>query len=313
MQVNSYYSVLKNPNIQNNHYKMNISAGLRQNLASDQVSFKRLDASGKNLPAVIIWNTFFSRSVKASRRINSSLTDDLKKQTKFVQIKTIDNKILNCWDIQPKGTDKYVLFCHGAAQNISANQNLYKEINKKGFGVFALEYRGFGLNKKTKVNEELMKKDVDAAFNYLLNKTKNIHVVGHSLGAALSSKFAVGNNFVKSVILVAPVDGVLNVSNNYLLKKTNFLPNFLIKILEKYPKIISPSGQAFTCSKEISKLEAPTFIIQSKNDKVFSLNVAEKLARKAKNLADFIVLPSGGHRMDESKIETIVGILTQGK
>ena len=51
------------------------------------------------------------------------------------------------------------------------------------------------------------------------------------------------------------------------------------------------------------------FVIQSSNDNYIHLSKVNKLTNKIENLKNYIVLPSGGHRMEDLKIQAILNIL----
>jgi len=299
----------------NYNYKKNNKTPLyNKNLSHDtaNISFKGQSAFYKFHPFNYFCNKLLQRSLTVSRSRFLSKAPELRGKIKNVTIKTIDNKNLICWDINPKKSKKYILFLHGMSQNITHNQPLYSALNKNGYGVMALEYRGFGANKKTKVSEELISLDTDAALEYLKKKTssKNISVIGHSAGSAIALELARKNNGLGRVILIAPINGIGRTATNLLATtKKNYIPKFVKKFITKYPSIIEPFNQVFKTDNKIANVSSPTYIIHSANDKIIPLKSAKELSKKAKNLKAFIQLPLGGHRLGDNKIETIINIL----
>ena len=95
------------------------------------------------------------------------------------------------------------------SQNVSNYQKMYEELLLKKQGVFAVEYRGYRTNKKNKVSESKLRKDVELAYNYLTEtkgiKPQNITVIGHSMGGALATNFASKHPEIKSLILLCPI------------------------------------------------------------------------------------------------------------
>src|ERR1700693_3325426 len=57
-----------------------------------------------------------------------------------------DVKIVG-WNRAPKKDMPVILYFHGNGENIAARAERYEAFAKEGYGVFALEYRGYGNNK----------------------------------------------------------------------------------------------------------------------------------------------------------------------
>lgn len=286
---------------------------IRKEPCFDSVSFKHLPKSRKVSPLSLVWNYYVNKSMVDSKLIFSESISDLRGKMKEVVIKTKDNVKLNCLDINPNNSDKYVLFLHGMSINVSRQQPFYSSMNKKGFGVFALEYRGYGRNPKTKINEDLLNLDVDAAYKYLKDKSSSVDVVAHSAGTSIAARSALEHDDFHSLILIAPIDGVLNTNIKSFAKRGFNVPDFIVKTVEKYPKLVYPFNEAFRCLSELKNIDVPTSIIHSANDRVIPVSVAENLAKNTKNLHDFVIMPDGNHRLDELKKGAALNILSNNK
>ncbi len=280
--------------------------------SNDSVTFKGNIQANKLHPIFFLIDNVLLRSVKVSQKSFLYQIPELQGKIKDVTIRTIDNKTLNCWDINPNQSQKYILFLHGLSQNITHNQKLYAALNKNNYGVLALEYRGFGKNKKTKINEKLIGLDVDAALKYLRKKTsmQNISIIGHSAGAFMAVDIAQKKPDLGMIILVAPINGIGSAYSNILAKtKNTYTAKFIQTLTKKYPAFIKTFDSIFKADTKLANVESPTYIIHSLYDKVVNFNAAKELSAKAKNLTGFIELSQGGHRLDENKIETVINVL----
>lgn len=230
------------------------------------------------------------------------------------KIKTVKIKNISAWDINPKKSQNYVLFLHGMSQNVSNYQRMYEKLLSKNQGVFAVEYRGYGVNKKNKVSENKLRKDVELAYNYLTEtkgiKPQNITVIGHSMGGALATNFASKHPEIKSLILLCPIVKPSFIGEKF---KTNKnlgigMPNCIKNITDRLKPLKWLLDFRFNSMNKMKKNTVPTYIIQSKNDSVTTIGGARilaKVARRQNILKDFISLPLGGHKVDSAKIEAI--------
>lgn len=230
------------------------------------------------------------------------------------KIKTVKIKNISAWDINPKKSQNYVLFLHGMSQNVSNYQRMYEKLLSKNQGVFAVEYRGYGVNKKNKVSENKLRKDVELAYNYLTEtkgiKPQNITVIGHSLGGALATNFASKHPEIKSLILLCPIVKPSFIGEKF---KTNKnlgigMPNCIKNITDRLKPLKWLLDFRFNSMNKMKKNTVPTYIIQSRNDSVTTIGGARilaKVARRQNILKGFISLPLGGHKVDSAKIEAI--------
>ncbi len=87
-----------------------------------------------------------------------------------------------------------IFYTHGNAEDIGLMQPLFEAFHMLGYGVFAYDYRGYGLS-EGRPNERNSYADADAAFSWLTNQLgvppSNIVVLGRSLGAAMAAHVAV--------------------------------------------------------------------------------------------------------------------------
>lgn len=263
-------------------------------------------------------NRYFSKSAKISSRNIEEISSDLCGKIKYTEIKH-KQKILAAWDINPNHSKEYVFFLHGMAQNVTNYQKLYKKILDKNKGVFALEYRGYGMSSPgAKISEKRFKHDIEAAFQHLVNKNKinpkNITIIGHSMGGSLAAHLASKHPDVKSLILICPISDMEHIGQKFSINKNigQGIPKKLKEITDKIGPLRWLYNLKFNTIKHMENINVPTYIIQSKNDTVTISSGAEKLAKTAKKrgiLKDYIVTPLGGHKVDSKKIDIVSDIL----
>ena len=119
----------------------------------------------------------------------------------------------------PKANSPAVLLLHQFGSNRNSFDEFAKSLQAKGFGVLAIDGRGFGESVKTTDNQTVeaqrtaegvkgMEADVERAFNFLA-KQKNVDaakigIVGASYGSSLALIYAAQNPQVKAVALLSP-------------------------------------------------------------------------------------------------------------
>lgn len=305
-----------NPIIGNRIYNRNFVYNNTENRHLSYVNKDSITFTGLNIrkinPVYPLLMKLFNRSIVASRRRFVPIIDSLKGKVNEVSILTKDKKRLMAWDIRTGNSDKYILYFHGASQNISNNQIIYEAFLKKGYNVLAGEYRGFGKNKPSKTNEHTIYKDVIAMQEYLIKqgvKPENIGIAGHSLGGFAATIAAEQNPKAPFLILLSPVNSLNYELNNFLKRPRIKIPKLVEKCIKFFPQIIKPLNKIFKTEERLSKISIPTFIIHASNDKIIPFQSSISLSKKCKNLKDFVELKTGGHTLETSKIDAVNKIL----
>lgn len=250
---------------------------------------------------------FFRDSAQKTKKNFKPIIESLQGKINPVIIKTKDNLALKCWDINPNA-DKYILFCHGNGQNVSNCQELYSSLIEKGYGVLALEYRGYAQNLGS-ISEKGAYKDADAALKYLKDKgveEKRIGVLGYSLGGAVATDLSSRHNFAFT-ILMSTFNNAKELSKNganYLNLK---LPRIIKRAIDKFPIRLIPLRNSYRSDLKINKIRSPIVFIHSQDDKDVPISLAQKLSSNAKSASavNFMTLNSGNHLLDIEKIQAV--------
>lgn len=263
---------------------------------------------------------FIKKSAEFSRRSFSETLDEFKPYVKIIKLMSDKTTEISALDLNPTGSDKYVFFLHGMSQNVTQYQHLYKGITDRNLGVFAVEYRGYGTNPKSKISEDRFRQDVEVAYRHLTKSMgispDNIIVMGHSMGGALATNFAYKHPEIKTLILISPVVNVSRIGEKFALNKTlgEAIPPKLKNITEKIQPLNWLYSLRLNALSKMKRNKVPTYIIQSQNDIVTPIESAETLAQVAKKrgiLQDMYVLDSGGHIVNKEKINIVSQILNE--
>ena len=251
---------------------------------------------------------FFVKAAQKSKTQFRPIQHDLISKISKVTIKTSDNVDLKCWDINPQGFKKYVVVCHGNSQNLNECQDIYSTIHRKGYGVFALEYRGYAEN-PGKIEEEGLYKDGEAAIKYLHDKgipDQKIGLVGYSLGGAVATELATKHD-VGFVVLMSTFNNAKDLTKNAVNYLDLNLPQKMKKVVDNFPNKLIPLGNSYESDKKISQIRCPITFIHAKDDKAIPISLAQKLAENATSTIQkhFITLPSGDHWFDQNKFNAI--------
>lgn len=252
---------------------------------------------------------FFVEAAQKSKSYFRPIIPELDGKILNVSIKTSDNLSLKCWDINPHNHNKYIIVCHGNSQNLNECQELYSTIHKKGYGVFALEYRGYAEN-PGKVTEDGLYKDAEAALKYLRDKgveDKKIGLVGYSLGGAVAVDLRKKNKNLGGIILMSTFHNALDLSKNAVNYLELNIPKKAKKAIDIYPNWLIPLQNKYRSDKKIGDINGEIVFIHSRDDNAIPISESKKLLDKAQSATKkrLITLPSGSHWFDQDKYSAI--------
>jgi alpha-beta hydrolase superfamily lysophospholipase len=110
-----------------------------------------------------------------------------------------------------------LLFSHGNAEDIGQNEEFFKLANQHGFGVFAYDYRGYGLS-NGHPGEKNTYQDITAAYRYLTETLQvppqRIIIYGRSVGSGPSVWLATQKS-AAGLILEGPFVSAFRVVTKY--------------------------------------------------------------------------------------------------
>ncbi|MDP3705310.1 MAG: alpha/beta hydrolase [Legionellaceae bacterium] len=168
-----------------------------------------------------------------------------------VLLRTQDSIELASW-YKPAATNQpTILFLHGNAGHIGHRMPLVRQFIQAGFGVFLLEYRGYGGNKGSPTEQGLYE-DGRAALQFLHQKDVNpeqIALYGESLGTGVTTKLA-SENPVCAVILQSPFTSLVSLARYH------------------YPWILIKPTDQFDSLDRMQNIHSPVLVLHGKQDKL---------------------------------------------
>ena len=181
-----------------------------------------------------------------------------------VLLHTKDNLVLTSWYKPALNNQPTLLFLHGNAGHIGHRMPLIRQFIDAGFGVFLLEYRGYGGNEGSPTEQGLYE-DARTAMQYLYQngiKSNQIALYGESLGTGVATKIAVENP-ICAVILQSPYTSLVSVAHYH------------------YRWLILKPWDRFNSLGRIKEINAPLLVLHGKHDEIVTYNEGVTLFNQA--------------------------------
>jgi len=181
-----------------------------------------------------------------------------------ISLLTEDGLRLNAWYKAALKNQPTVLYLHGNAGHIGYRMPLARPLITAGFGVFLLEYRGYGGNEGFPTEAGLYE-DGRAAMRYLLQqgiKPSQIVLYGESLGTGVATQLAVESD-VCAVVLQSPFTSLVDLARFH------------------YPLILIKPWDRFDSLKRIDSINAALLVLHGTHDQIVPYAQALSLFKKA--------------------------------
>lgn len=198
-----------------------------------------------------------------------------------VTLDTPDGERLIAWWLPPQPGQGAVLYLHGNGSNGSDPRRLvrFHDLQTAGFGVLAVEYRGFS-GSTGHPSEQGLIVDGVTGYDYIAKQAAGakIALFGDSLGTAVALAVATQRP-VAGLVLDSPFASMRRMGE------------------QRYPYL--PVGQLATSpwesERRIAQITAPILITHCDADRTVPLAEGKRLFDAAKQPKDMIVLPGCGH------------------
>ncbi|MEC4818539.1 MAG: alpha/beta fold hydrolase [Scytonema sp. PMC 1069.18] len=142
---------------------------------------------------------------------------------------------------------KVLLYLHGNGVNIGANVAHANRLQKLGFSVLLIDYRGYGRSEGGFPNEQQVYQDAATAWDYLVyqrNISPNqIFIYGHSLGGAIAIDLAVKHPDAAGLIVESSFTSIQEVAacrNSFRLFPVNLILTQRFDSIGKIPHLKIP-------------------------------------------------------------------------
>jgi len=227
--------------------------------------------------------TFMQRDMLYYRTTARPMLNDptLLPARQIVCLATPDGLALQSWYFPPRNdAAPVVLFLHGNAGDIGNHLPFAKFLIAAGYGVLALEYRGYGGNPGAPTEPGLYD-DARAAFAFLKQQgipDGRVVLFGESLGTGVAIEMA-NEHAVRALILRSPYTSIADVAALQL-------PYFPVRWLVR---------DRFDSLAKIGGIHAPLFVFHGTADTLIPLAFGQRLYDAAPQPKVFLAVSGAGH------------------
>ena len=181
-----------------------------------------------------------------------------------------------------------VLHLHGNGEQLADLIGLGRAMHQAGFGFFALEYPGYGVDHLGKPSEEANYAAGEAALDHLEKKhgvsRHEVVLQGQSLGTGIAVELA-RRGHGKLLVLISPYTSMVDMGK----LTVPIFPNEWL-VHDRYENL-----------RKAPSIDLPALVVHGTNDEVIPHSMGERVAR-ALPRARFVSVP-GGHHNDLFVIE----------
>ena len=197
-----------------------------------------------------------------------------------VTVETADGEKLRAWRMHAPSPRARIVYFHGNGGNLSNWAPILAGIVQRGYSVFALDYRGYGLS-TGRPTERGLYRDVDAAIKVAwpeIQTTPPLVYWGRSLGGAMASYAAT----------VRKPDGVI-VEAGFPSARAAVRDSPLLAVLSLLASYRFPAGEF------LNQAHAPVLMMHGDRDSVIPFALGRELFEQVTAPKEFVVIAGGDH------------------
>jgi hypothetical protein len=200
-------------------------------------------------------------------------------QAEEVELRASDGERLTAWHIAPAPERPLILYFQGNGGGLDLRARRFARLAADGFGVLALNYRGYGGSSGTPSEAGILR-DAAAAYEFAAATypAERIVVWGESLGTGVAVAVAAERK-VARVVLESPFTSTADVAAAIYF----FVPVRLLM------------HDQFRSDQRIVRVTAPVLILHGERDVTVPIRFAERLYAMIKGPKRFIRMPDVGH------------------
>lgn len=206
-----------------------------------------------------------------------------------------DGTALHAWFLPAQGKAVgTILFLHGNAENISTHIGSVYWLPAKGFNVFLLDYRGYGVSQGTP-SLAGVQDDVDSALENLLARkdvqADRVVVFGQSLGGAIAIYYVAHSRYRAQIRALVTESAFAS----YRQIAREKLAVFWLSWPLQYP-LSGTVSDAYSPSAAVAQISPiPFLILHGDQDPIVPLHHGQRLFELAKEPKQFWLVKGGGH------------------
>ena len=170
-----------------------------------------------------------------------------------------------------------ILYFHGNAGNVADRDDRFRQILATGFGLLAMNYRGYG-GSEGSPGEAALFSDALEIFDWLAERTDRIVVYGESLGTAVACHVAAGRE-AGALLLEAPFTSALDIA-------AATYPLVPVGLLMRDP---------FLSRDAIKRVEEPVLILHGTADQIVPVDHGRSLFEAAGEPKRLAIVEGAGH------------------
>lgn len=195
-----------------------------------------------------------------------------------VDVRTADGETLRAWWLPREDAAATVFYLHGNGGHLSMWLPVIERVWRRGYAVFALDYRGYGASTGSP-SERGLYRDVEAALDALDGRRPRRPVVywGRSLGAVMAA-YAAAHRAPDGLVLEAGFPDARAVLAGS--------PLWLLSWLSSY---------RFPAADHLARVRVPTLVMHGDRDGIIPFPLGERLHAAAPGPKRFFVIAGGDH------------------
>lgn len=180
----------------------------------------------------------------------------------------------------PKGL---ILYYHGRGGNLAKPWGRRaQDFLQHNYDVIMMDYRGFGKSEGPKSHQNMLADALECYdFGKKLLKKGSFYVYGCSLGSGVAT-YVASKRDPNMLILESPYFNMIDLACNV----KPYLPNFLAKIIVRYP---------FYTDQWIQKVSCPLVLFHTVQDRLIPYDSSVRLLKNAKGPSKLLSIEEGGH------------------
>lgn len=175
-----------------------------------------------------------------------------------------------------------LLYLHGAQHEVSCSAERLRRLQRMGFSVLAVDYRGFGKSGGELPSEASAYEDARAAWQWLAARQPGHarYIFGHSLGGAIAIHLASEVDDAAGLIIESSFTSLSDVVASF---------SFGWSAVRRF------ITQRFDAAQKIGAVRAPVLVVHGDDDRLIPHALGRALFDAAVSAKRFVLVPGGSH------------------